>query len=287
VRATEWIAVAYFLYLIGTASTRSADGAARGQVIVRSMALIALAGLSPLLPPGAHAVRDVLPLVYLLAGYWLPARLVEKAPGNHTLRAGTSQTQPSRSGSPSFERWLVESDERIERLARVERWTERAPRVLLEALELAYFLSYVLVPLGFGAVILGGRADAVDRYWSVALLAHLSAFGTLPWLDAQPPWSRGPSALDARRVAMRRVNLLVVREGSNRRNTFPSGHAAGAVAIAAFMLATVPAAGPAFVLLAAGICVGAYTGRYHYAADILAGGVTGWLSWRLVWWAGV
>jgi membrane-associated phospholipid phosphatase len=54
-------------------------------------------------------------------------------------------------------------------------------------------------------------------------------------------------------------------------NTFPSGHVAAALATAFAVYACLPSAGLSLGLLALAITAGSVVGRYHYAADALAG----------------
>jgi membrane-associated phospholipid phosphatase len=69
----------------------------------------------------------------------------------------------------------------------------------------------------------------------------------------------------------RRVNLRVLGVASVQLNTFPSGHAAASLATALAVGARLPIAGLLLGLLALAIALGSVAGRYHYAADALAG----------------
>jgi membrane-associated phospholipid phosphatase len=133
------------------------------------------------------------------------------------------------------------------------------------------------------ALIVAGRADVADRYWSIVLLAELACYGVLPWIRTRPPWAlRETGALDARGVWMRRLNLMLVREASTQANTFPSGHAAGALAAALAVAMVWPAAGAVFFVVALSIMAGSVIGEYHYAGDALTGALTAVAAWGLV-----
>jgi hypothetical protein len=194
----------------------------------------------------------VMPLVYLLAGYWLPARLV-------------------RGPNVRFERGLLEMDRRLfgsEGLARFER---RVPRALVEYLEGAYLLCYAIVPVGYACLLLDGQtAEAIDRFWSVVLLASFLCYGLLPWLP-----TRAPRAIEAPRGAtrswIRQWNLAVLARASVQWNTFPSGHTAASLATALAVASDLPAAGVMLSVAAISIAAGSVVGRYHYAADAMAG----------------
>ena len=70
---------------------------------------------------------------------------------------------------------------------------------------------------------------------------------------------------------IRGLNVRVLGVVSNQLNTFPSGHAAASLATALAVGARLPLAGFALGLLALAIAIGSVVGRYHYAADALAG----------------
>jgi membrane-associated phospholipid phosphatase len=54
-------------------------------------------------------------------------------------------------------------------------------------------------------------------------------------------------------------------------NTFPSGHAAGSLAVGLAVVGALPWTGAVLLLLAAGIGVGCVVGRYHYVVDVVTG----------------
>jgi membrane-associated phospholipid phosphatase len=67
---------------------------------------------------------------------------------------------------------------------------------------------------------------------------------------------------------------------SVRVNTFPSGHAAEALA-AALLTTAAPAPVPILMLLnALAVSAGAVLGRYHYAVDAVAGWLVAAAVWR-------
>jgi membrane-associated phospholipid phosphatase len=211
-------------------------------MIVSTAAAVAIA---------VFGMPHVMPLVYLLVGYWLPALLV---------------CDPNR----RLERWLLELDNRLFGTGGLERFEKRAPRVLVEYLELAYLLCYAVVPAGFAWLVLAGFADQADRFWSIVLLAAFLCYGLLPWLP-----TRAPRALERDRgvwrSAVRRLNLAVLGRASVQWNTFPSGHTAASLATALALGSVVPVAGVVFGIVAVSIAAGSVAGRYHYAADAIAG----------------
>jgi membrane-associated phospholipid phosphatase len=194
----------------------------------------------------------VMPLVYLLAGYWLPAMLVR---------------QPN----VAIQRALLRFDRTVFGEDGVARFERRAPRLLIEYLEAAYLLCYAVPLAGYVSLLAGGHATAaIDRFWTIVLLASFACYGLLPWIPTRAPRAieRPPSAP---RSWIRRANLAVLDRASVQWNTFPSGHTAASLAAALALGSDMPIAGMALAAIAVSIAIGSVVGRYHYAADALAG----------------
>jgi membrane-associated phospholipid phosphatase len=147
----------------------------------------------------------------------------------------------------------------------------RTPRILGELFESAYAGVYLLVPM---ALILQGAFSAAPnaaRFWDVILITDFVCFGALPWVQTRPP--RALEAVEPWVSSVRQLNLRVLGAASIQVNTFPSGHAAEA--LAAFLLVL---DAPAFVAVpmllgALAVSAGAVLGRYHFLVDALAGWV--------------
>ncbi len=75
---------------------------------------------------------------------------------------------------------------------------------------------------------------------------------------------------------------MVLAQGSIQANTIPSGHAAGAIAIALAVSSVLPAAGTAFLILGIGITAATVLGRYHYLVDSVLGVAVAMAVWGLV-----
>ncbi len=159
----EILTAAYFAYLAAMAVARRK---------VRP-AVLSMAALVCLFTVG---MPHIMPLVYLLAGYWLPALLV-------------------REPNTGFEQRLLDVDRTLFGPHGLERFEQRAPRALIEYLELAYLLCYAVVPAGFVCLLLAGYpADALDTFWLVVLLAAFGCYGVLPWLPTRAPRAIEPPA---------------------------------------------------------------------------------------------
>ncbi|CAN5821576.1 hypothetical protein BH24ACI4_BH24ACI4_11350 [soil metagenome] len=174
---------------------------------------------------------------------------------------------------PAIERALWDVDRRLQ----VDARAARLPRPFAELLELAYLGVYPLIPLSLAIHLLGSPSPDPDWFWSVVLVTDFVCFGFLPWVQTRPP--RAFVRTNPWTSAVRGLNLHVLRRGSIQVNTFPSGHAAEALAAA---LLVSDAAGPAVLAVwvsAALVSAGAVLGRYHYAADAFAGWIVAGLVW--------
>jgi membrane-associated phospholipid phosphatase len=250
-RPPEWIALAYFGYLAATAVLGPA-GPTRTRVLARTAVVILLiVVLGEASSRDAQRVRDWMPGLYAVLGYWIPGMLV----------SGPSLRLENR--LESLDAWLLPA---------IDRFVTRAPRVLLECLELTYLCCYALVPGAFVWIAVNGRVTAADQFWTTVLLALYPCYGLVPWLPTRPPRVIEPMpAIDRRQLTLRRLNLRVLRRLSIQTNTFPSGHAAGALAAAAAVGLMLPLSGLVIGAVAISIAVASVVGRYHYAADALAG----------------
>ena len=258
-RSSEWVAVAFFVYLVAAAFVPALAPRRRLRVVLESGAAAAVVVAVAAWSSGEGAsswvvfLRDaVLPLVYLLWSYWIPAHF------------GTDL-------SVATERWLVALDRRW--AAPLVDGSRALPRVFIELLEVAYLFCYPMLPAGYLAIVLGNPAAKVDAYWTALLVSAALSYGVLPWIRTRPPRElEGPPP---RVSAVRWMNETLLHHASVQLNTFPSGHVATAVAAALAVAIEVPAAGVAFILLALAISAACVVRRYHYFADVVLGGAAG------------
>ncbi len=253
-RASEWLLVAFLGYLAAAAAVTRRPAVQHRRIWASACpaAFALLVAAAAGLPKSIGVIRDWLPAAGLLAAYWL---------------SGLSAAPPS----AAFEGRLAALDDRVSARLHGAAAIRRAPRLSLEYLELSYLLCYALVPLGLAALYLSGRAAAADGFWTVVLAAALPCYGMLPWIATRPPRALGPTAIDGRRLAVRPLNLRILRHASIGLNTFPSGHAAAALATALAVGLHQPLTGLVFGVAALSIAVASVVGRYHYAADALLG----------------
>lgn len=246
--------VAFAIVALAVRTSRS--GWARAFGLSVAGAALAVAGL--FVPP-ARLVwltpQDWWPLLLVPIAYWAPAGLA---------------------GEPHLplERWLAAADARVPGLTRAHPGAARVA-VLDDLLEIAYLLVYPLVPAGLLALAWSAPADAGAAFWTPFWMSVLPCYALLPVLPTRTPRDRERAGATFAAAGVRRLNAGVVERLSNRWNTFPSGHASAAFAIAAVLWrAGSPLAVP-FGLLALAIALGAVRGRYHYLADSAAGAALG------------
>ncbi|MGE5814743.1 MAG: phosphatase PAP2 family protein [Acidobacteriota bacterium] len=199
----------------------------------------------------------VLPPVVLLCAYWT---------------SGALFTEPS----TRAERRLSG----IDRVLRIRELAARAPRVVAELLELSYVWVYPVIPVALAIHVLATRHPDVNRFWSVILITDYVCFAMLPWIQTRPPRALEPAS--PWRSSIRRFNLKLLGETSIGVNTFPSGHAAEALAAALLVLGAPPGLEVWMFASAAAISAGAVFGRYHYAADAIAGWIVALAVWALL-----
>ena len=253
----------YVVYLAVVGFARPLPRANRVRLTAWGVGLLILVGGLVMAPawPLAWIVRDAAPVLYIFICY-------------HA--SGALFTAPQ----PVMEARFAAFDARIQRVLGMPASVARAPRVVLECLEAAYFGCYVALPAGYLALALAGHWEWTDRYWSVVLLAELACYAMLPWIRTRAPWSiEAPGPIDGREVALRRLNRFVIRHASIQVNTCPSAHTAGALAAALAITPVMPLAGALLLLLAAGIVAAIIAGRYHFAGDAVAAVVTTLAVW--------
>ena len=108
--------------------------------------------------------------------------------------------------------------------------------------------------------------------------AEFGAFAPLAFIQTRPPWAleRKPVLTDP---AIHRLASQMVQHLTIHANTFPSGHAAGSLAVGLAVVGALPWTGAFLLTLAAGICVACVVGRYHYVVDVVTGAALALAIW--------
>lgn len=157
----------------------------------------------------------------------------------------------------------------------VHRGIESFGAVIPDCLELCYLLVYAIGPFCIAVLYVEKRRTAIDRFLSIYLLGTLLAYALFPYFPSQPPRAIFPSVDPPSYTSwIRAFNLWILRTASIQSSVFPSAHVSSAFAATWGMFLVLRDRKPVgWGLLAYAISVSVATiyGRYHYAADVLAG----------------
>lgn len=254
-----WLAAsaAYFVYVTCLAGLMRGVTARRR---LRALVFAALGGLgiaAALATTSTVARVWLLPPAILLLAYWGTGALFVAPMAN-------------------VERALQAIDDRL----RIREHAARAPHWLATFLEFAYAGVYPLIPIALALHVWFGTPPDPERFWAVVLITDYICFATLPWLQTRPPRAIEPA--EPWRSTFRRFNVRLVSTASIRVNTFPSGHAAEALAVTLLVL---QAPWPWVLWMSfnvVAISAGAVFGRYHYAVDVVAGWLVAVAVWLLI-----
>lgn len=257
-RAWEMASVLLFMYtaLVALFRKRLPPGV-RMRAVGGSIAGLLLTGASALAPFHPLLHQWLLPPALLLLAYWT---------------SGLLFVAPMKGIERTFAL--------IDRLVHVRRAGSLAPVGLAEFLEFAYAAVFALIPIALMLHLNFSASPDADRFWTVILITDFLCFAVLPWIQTRPP--RSLEVGDPWSSSLRTFNLRWVDKASIQVNTFPSGHAAEALA-AALLVSNLRCGVFVWMLLSAGaVSAGAVLGRYHYAVDALAGWLVALTVWLIV-----
>lgn len=202
-------------------------------------------------------VRDWLPAPLLLIAYW-SADWVPHGPGQRSL-----------------EHALIGWDRIVLNDWGVRAAVERLGPLLPTILELAYLVVYAVPPLAIAYFYLRRERRRLEDFLFPFLLGTLTTYALLPYFPSEGPRVVFAGAdLPAYETVFHRLNLWILDTGDIRSSVFPSGHVTVAFSAAFAMLLALPdRRRVGWILMVIGVLVLVDTvyGRYHYAADGLAG----------------
>lgn len=156
-------------------------------------------------------------------------------------------------------------------------WMERFARPgITEGMQLAYLSYYVLPFVLLGTLYRRGQPQAFDRALVALLLSHYLAFVGYLMVPALGPRfhlarqyrTELPGGLIAEPIR----HLLNALEGI-KRDAFPSGHTSAILLTTFYAARFTPELVAWFVPLGAAMILSTLYLRYHYAVDVLAGGL--------------
>jgi len=142
-------------------------------------------------------------------------------------------------------------------------------------LELCYLLVYAIAPFVVAVLYLQRRRERVNGAIFLYLLGTLLAYALFPYFPSDPPRvGFGGSDMPNIMTPLRGLNLWLVGDFGIHSSVFPSAHVSSAFSAAWALFAFLPERkryGWGMLLYAASVAVATVYGRYHYAADALAG----------------
>jgi membrane-associated phospholipid phosphatase len=147
--------------------------------------------------------------------------------------------------------------------------------VLPMYLELCYLLVYAVAPFVVAILYLEDRRERVNEVLFPYLLGTLLAYALFPYFPSDPPRvAFGGSDLPNVSSVVRELNLWLVGDYGIHSSVFPSAHVSSAFSVAWALFAYLPERrriGWGMLVYAVSVALGTIYGRYHYAADVVAG----------------
>ncbi|MBZ5631770.1 MAG: phosphatase PAP2 family protein [Acidobacteriia bacterium] len=152
---------------------------------------------------------------------------------------------------------------------------ESAGSLLPNFFELCYVLVYAAAPVALWALLANGRRDRINHFWLAYLAGTLGAYALFPYFLSDSPRIAFPGEnLPTIVTFLRRVNLWIAVNFDIHSSVFPSAHVSSALAAAWGLVEILPTRRwIGWTMAVYGLCVAIATvyGRYHYAADAVAG----------------
>ncbi len=261
-RSAEWLLIIYFGY-VAAISLRFPLGLSINwrpfllDVLVAALFLALAHGEA-----GAHAeifsiLRDWVPVALILVAYremdWFSA-----SPRNFQLEL----------------RW-VEWDRVILHRDGLQRAIEALRATGPLYLELCYTLVYAVAPFVVAILYIEHRRERVNEVLFPYLLGTLLAYALFPYFPSDPPRvAFGGTDLPNVSSVVRKLNLWLVGDFGIHSSVFPSAHVSSAFSAAWALFAYLPERrriGRAMLGYAVSVALATIYGRYHYAADVMAG----------------
>jgi membrane-associated phospholipid phosphatase len=262
VRRSEWVLAAYFIYTSVLALTLPVRPPVPAITVTLNLAVLACYALLI----AAHGLRgnrllgilrDLLPLPLMLLGYremgWF-------APSHHHYY---------------WEQIWVVWDRVLLRQWGLKAAVESLGPVLPGLLEISYTLVYTIAPFSVAMLFASRKRGRLDAFYFTALLGVLLAYAQFPFWPSEPPRTIFPGEdLPTYFTVFRQFNWWLLGGYGIHTSVFPSAHVSGAFSASFAMVRLIPEKpwlGRFLLVLAASIATATVYGRYHYAADAVAG----------------
>jgi membrane-associated phospholipid phosphatase len=142
-------------------------------------------------------------------------------------------------------------------------------------LELCYVLVYAIAPFVVAVFYFQHKRERVNGALFLYLLGTLAAYALFPYFPSDPPRvAFGGNDMPHVTTAARQLNMWLTGNYGIHSSVFPSAHVSSAFSAAWAIFAFLPERkryGWGLLLYAVSVAVATVYGRYHYAADAVAG----------------
>jgi membrane-associated phospholipid phosphatase len=142
-------------------------------------------------------------------------------------------------------------------------------------LELCYVLVYAVAPFVVAALWIQHRRKRVNGALFLYLLGTLLAYALFPYFPSDPPRvAFGGSDMPNILTSARQLNMWLTGSFGIHSSVFPSAHVSSAFSAAWALFAFLPERkryGWGMLVYAVCVAIATVYGRYHYAADAVAG----------------
>jgi membrane-associated phospholipid phosphatase len=261
-RSSEWLLIGYFGYVALTTLLFPIDTQGKWLALGVFALVASLLAVLAIAESYGHQIifnvaRDWIPLAFTLIAYremdWFSPLMRD-----YSLEL----------------RWL-EWDRELLYGAGLQRAIEWAGAWLPAYLEFCYLLVYGVGPISVGILYLEKRRKLANQLLLVYLLGTLLAYALFPYFPSDPPRTLfGGIDLPNVVTPIRQFNLWILGGYGIHSSVFPSAHVSSAFSAAWALLWLLPDKrrfGWGMLVYAASVAVATVYGRYHYAADALAG----------------
>ena len=261
-RSSEWLLIGYFGYVALITPLFALDPGVKWSALA---VFVLVAGLVVVLAiaeswgseEGFSITRDWVPLVLTLVAYremdWF---------------------SPLARDFDLQLRW-VEWDRQLLHGMGLQRAIESLGVLLPGYLEFCYLLVYAVGPFSVAVLYFQDRRELVNRLLLVYLLGTLLAYALFPYFPSDPPRTLfGGTDMPKVVTRWREFNLWIVGGYGIHSSVFPSAHVSSAFSAGWALLWLLPNKrrfGWAMLAYAVSVAVATVYGRYHYAADAVAG----------------
>jgi membrane-associated phospholipid phosphatase len=261
-RYSEWLLLSFFTYIVVLMPFFSDRPLMSRRPVVFLIVIAAIVFGLALAERGRYAtlvshVRDWLPMVLTLVAFremefFVPAHYNEW-----------------------FERAWIEWDKTVLYEWGLKRAIESLGPLIPAYLELCYVLVYGVGTFCVIVLWVLARRRNVDRFYLILLTGTLVSYALFPFFPTRPPRLAFPDVgFPVPSNTLRTLNLFLLKKGTIHSGVFPSAHVSSAFAAAWAMFLVLPdrkryAWG--LLIYASSVAVATVYGRYHYAADAVAG----------------